>query len=125
MQRVRASAPVRPTEDPEKVTRAVRNLFPDARMEVRPDAVSGETESLDRLREMIRNQKIRDAARSQLLQGRRGTRTAFPLSKQAAFAGRVNFGASSPLGPIEVEIESDDLDAVIDFVAESTLKPKG
>lgn len=125
MQRVRASAPVRPTEDPEKVTQAVRNLFPDARIEVRPDAVLGETESLDRLREMIRNQKIRDAARSQLLHGRRGTRTAFTLNKQAAFMGRVNFAASSPLGDIEVEIESDDLDAAIDFVAESTVEPRG
>lgn len=124
MQRIRASAPVRPTEDAEKVKRALRTLFPDARIEEGSEAILGETESLDRLRELIRNQKIRDAARKQMLQGRRGARTVFALSKQAAFMGRVNFAAASPLGDIEVEIESDDLDAVIDDVAESTVGPK-
>jgi len=46
------------------------------------------------------------------------------LSKQAAFVGVVNFAASSPLGDITVEIESDDLEAAIDYVAESTVASK-
>jgi len=46
------------------------------------------------------------------------------LSKQAAFVGVVNFAASSPLGDISVEIESDDLEAAIDYVAESTVASK-
>jgi hypothetical protein len=119
------SAPVRATEDVAKVTSAVLNLFPDARVDAIGEAIVAETESLDRLRELIRNEKIRDAARGQLRQGRRGTSTRVLLSKQAAFMGRVNFSAGSPLGDIAVEIESDDLDGVIDFVAESTLEPNG
>ncbi|HKZ99674.1 MAG TPA: RNA-binding domain-containing protein [Thermoplasmata archaeon] len=125
MTRIRVTAPVRPTEDVAKVTRAVLNLFPDARIEVRGDSIIGETESLDRLRELIRNQKIRDAARSLLRRARVGARTSVGLSKQAAFMGRVNFSATSPLGDLAVEIESDDLDALIDHVAESTVRPKG
>ncbi len=124
MHRVRVEAPIHPTENPEKVTRALRNLFPDLRIESTAHRIIGTTENLDRLRELIRNQRIRDTARRQLVAGRRENRTTVSLSKQAAFVGVVNFAASSPLGDIAVTIESDDLDAAIDYLAESTVAPK-
>jgi len=86
--------------------------------------LTGTTESLERLRERIWDQRIRDTARRQFLAGRRGDRTVVRLNKQAAFVGVVNFAAGSPLGDIVVEIESDDLAAVIDHVAESTVARK-
>src|SRR2546426_10697877 len=101
--------------------RALRNLFHDLRIESTEGRIVGTTENLDRLRELIRHQRIRDPARRQLLAGRQGNRTRASLSKQAAFVGVVNFAASSPLGDISVEIESDDLEAAIDYVAESTV----
>ena len=108
---------------------ALLNLFPDLAIEREDEVVVGSTASLETLRELIRNQKIRDTARGQFLAGRRGDRTRVDLSKQAAFMGVVNFAAGAPLGDIVVEIESDDLNAVIDFVAESTreraVKPSG
>jgi len=122
--RVRVETPIHPTENPEKVMRALRNLFPDLRIESTEHRIRGTTENLDRLRELIRNQRIRDTARRQLVAGRRENRTTVSLSKQAAFVGVVNFAASSPLGDIAVEIESDDLDAAIDYIAESTVAPK-
>jgi len=122
--RVRVETPVHPTENPDKVMIALRNLFPDVRIESTEGRIVGMTENLDRLRELIRTQRIRDTVRRQLLAGRRGNRTTVSLSKQAAFVGVVNFAASSPLGDITVEIESDDLEAAIDYVAESTLASK-
>jgi len=122
--RVRVETPVRPTESPEKVIAAVRNLFPDLTIESVDDRLVGTTESLDHLRERIRDQRIRDTARRQLLAGRRGDRTTVSLNKQAAAVGVVNFAVGGPLGDILVEIESDDLKAVIDRVAESTVEPK-
>jgi uncharacterized protein len=122
--RVRVETPIHPTENPEKVMRALRNLFPDLRIESTAYRIGGTTENLDRLRELIRNQRIRDTARRQLIAGRRENRTTVSLSKQAAFVGVVNFAASSPLGDIAVEIEADDLDAAIDYIAESTVAPK-
>ena len=123
MLRVRVETPCRPTEDIEKVTTAVRSLFPDVQLIAEPEGrVVGTTESVEHLREQIRNQRIRDTARRQLLGVRHGNRTTVTLSKQAAFMGIVNFAASSPLGDVVVEIESDALDAVIDYVAESTVK---
>ncbi len=100
---------------------ALLNLFPDVVLEMEGDRLRGSTASLERLRELIRNQKIRDTARGQLLAGRNGDRTVVVLSKQAAFMGVVNFAAGSALGDISVEIESDDLTATIDDVAESTV----
>lgn len=121
MLRVHVETPCRPTESLSRVRSALLNLFPDLRLQEKDDVVSGETESLDRLRELIRNQKIRDTIRAQLLHARRDQRTRILLNKQAAFAGRVNVAESAPLGVVLVEIESDDLPATIDFVAESTV----
>jgi hypothetical protein len=115
------SVPVRPTEDEGKVRRALLNLFPDLRIEVAPDGLQGETADLETLRELIRSQRIRDTARGILQRGRSDARTKFELSKQAALMGRVNFASGSPLGDISVDIETDALDDVIDFVAESTV----
>ena len=124
MTRVRVETPCHPTESLEKVLAAVRNLFPDIAFERSDDIVRGTTENVDRLREFIRNQKIRDTARRQFLAGRRGDCTLVSLSKQAAFVGVVNFAAMSALGDILVEIEAEDLASVIDYVAESTVRPK-
>jgi len=121
MLRVRVETPLRPTEDPGKVTAAILRLFPDARIESTEGRVVATTDRLERLRQRIREQRIRDTARRQLLAGRQGDRTVVTLSKQAAFVGVVNFAAGSPLGDLSVEIESDDLAAVIDDVAESTV----
>lgn len=120
MLRVRVETPCRPTESRDRVRQALLQLFPDLVFRRDDDVVEGTAETLDRLRELIRNQKIRDTVRKQLLAGRRGDATRVRLSKQAASVGRVNFALGSPLGDIEVEIESDALDAVIDDVAEST-----
>jgi len=119
--RVRVETPCRPTETKDAVGTALRNLFPDLRIESQGDRLTGTTESLEHFRQRIRDQRIRDTARRQLLAGRKGDHTTVSLSKQAAFVGVVNFAAGSPLGDIVVDIESDDLNAVIDHVAESTI----
>ncbi len=124
MLRVRVEAPCHPTESLAKVKLALLRLFPDLTFEREDDRVVGTTASLATLRDLIRNQRIRDAARGQFLAGRSGDRTRVAFSKQAAFMGVVNFSAGSPLGDIEVEIESDDLTATLDDVAESTVRPR-
>lgn len=120
MLRVRVEAPCQATEDIAKVKIALLNLFPDLAFEREDERVVGSASSLDTLRELIRNQRIRDSARGQFLAGRAGHRTSVRLSKQAAYAGAVNFASGAPLGDITVDIESDDLTTIIDFVAEST-----
>ena len=119
--RVHAECALHPTESADKVRQALRNLFPAATITEEGGRVRGEGGDLERVRQLIHDQRIRDTARGQLLAGRQGDRLLLTLSKQAAFAGRVSFSAGSPLGDIEVKVEDADMDALIDHVAESTV----
>jgi predicted RNA binding protein with dsRBD fold (UPF0201 family) len=119
--RVRVETPCRPTESLAKVKLALLRIFPDLTFEREDERVVATTDSLERMRDLIRGQRIRDTARSQLLAARNGDRTQVVLSKQAAFMGVVNFSVGSALGDISVTIESDDLTTVIDHIAESTV----
>ncbi len=75
--------------------------------------------SLENLRLILQRERIRAAARAVLFRGRENNRILVFLNKQVAYAGHVSFCApegESPLGPIRLEIESDDPEGVIDWV---------
>jgi predicted RNA binding protein with dsRBD fold (UPF0201 family) len=125
---VSAESLVNPTEDESKVERALHNIFPSAHIErtnLADDVVKLEVhgnglEFLSTLRSLIKQERIRSAARSILLRGTRGTHIRFFLNKQAAFVGRVSFcqpEGESPLGPISIEVESADVSRIIDYLA--------
>jgi predicted RNA binding protein with dsRBD fold (UPF0201 family) len=129
--RVRVEAEVRPTEDVEKVKRAVLNVF-------RPDRVVVEDlgggyrvvvaeafslRSLSRLWERLRQERILDAARGYMLRGIEGDVLVFKLNKQAAYVGRVSLvdmDAEAPMGPIVFTVEHPDPRAVVDWLAPPT-----
>ena len=113
---------MRPSEDEEKVRRAVQNLFPDLQLRRDGDRIVGEGGSMARFADLIHRYRIRDAARGQLIHGKRGDNcTVFRLNKQAAFMERVSFSErEAPLGDIRVRLETDDLDRVIDQIAPDT-----
>jgi len=83
--------------------------------------VDGKNESsLERFRMIIQRDRIRAAARSILRRSVHGNRIVFFLNKQAAYAGHVSFSApegESPLGPIQVIVETDDLEQLINWLA--------
>jgi predicted RNA binding protein with dsRBD fold (UPF0201 family) len=125
---VTAESLVNPTEDSSKVERALHNLFPGApvkRTNLTDDVIKLEVggdslEFLSTLRNLIRQERIRSAARRILLNGVRGNRIQFYLNKQAAFVGRISFCepvGESPLGPISIRIEAVDPLRVVDFLA--------
>ena len=125
---ITAKSIVNPTEDEAKVQRALRNLFPSAslvRTSSPEDHVTlrfrGEgIDSLSTIRNLIRQGRIRSAARSILLSRARSGRIQFWLNKQVAFVGRISFCESegeSPHGPVTVEIEAPDVQMVIDYLA--------
>ncbi len=118
---------VNPTESEEKVRKTVWNLFGDIPTSAKPAQkgmvlVSQGTgkETLATLRNTLKRDRIRDAARKALHHSLRGNTFIFYLNKQAAFSGHVSFSeaeAESPLGPIEVTIESEDPLALLDWLA--------
>lgn len=122
MTSVRITCPVNPSEDPEKVLAAVKAIFPDAELEFGEGGYEGTAPSLDGFGKLLRRQRILDAARGVLLKNMRGGRTHMSLNKQVATVGKVSFADRHPvLGAIEVEIEDEDLEALIDKVAPMTV----
>ena len=128
MLEVRAVAEVHPTEDQAKVERALLKLFPSGRIgrDVKSDgsvfvSVHGsDFEFLSNLRLLIKQERIRSAARSILLRRLKEPSLRFYLNKQAAYMGRVSFCepiGESPHGPVSVEVDTENGQAVVDYLA--------
>jgi predicted RNA binding protein with dsRBD fold (UPF0201 family) len=123
MVHITARTPCHPTEDREKVRTALLNIFPEGQIEELDEGFMSSGDSGERLRQMILDEHIRDTARSVMLRGMLDGRTTFRLNKQVAYVGKLSFQeGSSPLGNIEVTVEDEDIKAVIDHLAESTVE---
>jgi predicted RNA binding protein with dsRBD fold (UPF0201 family) len=125
---VAVKTPLQPTEDQAKVERALLKLFPSAKIEriTGPDetiilSIRGSgLECLANIRNLIKQERIRSAARAVLIRNTRGRSIQIYLNKQAAFMGRVSFCqpvGESPHGPILVELDCDDPQSAIDYLA--------
>lgn len=132
MFRLYVEAEIRPTEDPQRVLTATRNLVPEENAKAEVVAAqrivkieSDNVASLRRLHFLLRKERILDAARKSLLGGIGANRLEFNLNKQAAYAGRVSFSSStgeSPLGPIRFLIEYESPMSLIDWLAPKTVR---
>ena len=115
MKEIEITVMVYPTEVEERVRTAVLNLFPDAEIETMESGLSAKASSLEVFSTKLRDQRIRDTARSVLHRLKSGDSINFTLNKQAAFVGKVNFTeGDSLLGDLEVKIPTDEPDALID-----------
>ncbi|MFP3228385.1 MAG: RNA-binding domain-containing protein, partial [Caldisphaera sp.] len=111
-------AELRPTEDEEKVIKAINNVFTYENMEIMDQGeykvircYSNSYNSLRKFHDLLRKQAILDAARSYFLKRVRGNKLQILLHKQALYQGKVSFiswDEESPLGPIKITIESDN-----------------
>jgi hypothetical protein len=118
---------INPTESEQKVIEAVENLFSDITMQVKTlererllIAESRTLETLTKIYNLLRRERIRSAARTVLRRGLDGNVISFCLNKQVAYAGHISFceeKAESPLGPIKVQIESDNPRDLINWLA--------
>ena len=127
---VHVETEVNPTEDEDKVKAAVNNILGNASITVKPshkgstlNAEAKGQDSLVKLRNLLRNDRIRDAARKLLFRSISANKISFCLNKQVAFAGHISFSeetAESPLGPIRVTIETGNPRQVVEWLAEKT-----
>lgn len=128
--RVAVEAEVRPTEDRDKVLRALlRIIEPESVREERLGdtiyliAEAGRVSSLSKLYYMLRSERILDAARSAMKKGLEPGRLTFYLHKQALYVGRLSFVSSdheSPLGAVKIVVEHEDPHSVVDWLAPPT-----
>jgi len=135
--KVTARTPLFPTESIDKVKTVLLNMVnvdaENIHLEVIDDQseiiVTGEGQNaLQKLHTLFREKRILDAARKILRRGIRGNRIYFYLNKQAAFVGNPSFvgefTTESPLGPIEMDISTNNPEKLIDWLAPRTRKGK-
>jgi uncharacterized protein len=121
---LKVEAPVNPSEYPEKVITAITNVIdkcsPELRYANKAIGRSTESESLSTIYDQVRSRSAIAVLRRMLLVNRIGNTTWFLLNKQAAVAGSVVIienEQESPLGPITVTIDCEELDALVDWLA--------
>ena len=123
---IKLKSKIKPTEDENKVIKAVKNIFKDAKVVVEDNQLIGEAEDISRFKELLRSQAILDTARMVLEKGIVGNSTKFNINKQAAFAGLVNFDKDIH-GGIFVKLiaeEDEDLMKLIKDIAPKTKNGK-
>lgn len=118
---------VNPTEAPEKVKKTVQNIFPASSFEKVPQKkgylliakLDGKA-GLSKFYNLLRQERILDAARAILLKGIEGNKITFYLNKQVAYVEHISFCeplGESPLGPIKVEITCDNTRELVNWLA--------
>ena len=130
--KIYVDAEVNPTEDSNKVQVAVQRVLGPIHLEKIDEEdrtyLKGTAEGLEPLsafHELLRKERIRDAARRVLLSGLDGNTITFYLNKQVAYAGHISFSQSegeSPLGPIQVEVQCDNPRKLVDWLTPKTPK---
>jgi uncharacterized protein len=108
---------VNPTEDTQKVLRAVENIFPslDFKEEGSTLIATGSKEDLQAFKKHLQIQNISSSANSFLTSKIQGNQLEFELNKQAAAMGKVNFvDFRMALGTIKVKIKGNDPQKTVD-----------
>jgi predicted RNA binding protein with dsRBD fold (UPF0201 family) len=127
---VHVEAVIHPTENPEKVKKAVENTLWKAEYEIKPlrqgsllVARAKGLESLTKIQSLLERERIRDAARALLFSGLGEKSVMFYLNKQVAYVGHLSFSepeTESPLGPIKVQVKCENPRQLIDWLTAKT-----
>lgn len=121
---------INPTESEDKVKQAVKNIFgnifPKYIQSCRGRILILELKGLEALknvRNLLRRERIRAAARRVFFRGLKEKSVIFYLNKQVAYGGHISFSketTESPLGPIKVTIRSEIPRKIIHWLAPQT-----
>ena len=120
MTAIRISCRINPTESPEKVRRALTNMFGEIELMETEDMFNAVLEGYQSLRELrarIAQDKIRTTLSNVLTRWIDGNRLSFGLNRQAAYAGHVSLTLENEdsMGPIQVFVEGD-VEEVVTFL---------
>ena len=113
---------VSPSEDPEKIQKAILNIFPYSTIKtenVSISAQSNDLKSLEKIFEAIHTKQTQKIYRRNLEKNLENDTTWFYLNKQAAFVEKIAICEKtdeSPLGPIKVILTSSNIDRIIDWI---------
>ena len=117
--KVQVSCQINPSEDPSKVKTAVLNIFPDLELSISDELLLGKSNdigTLSNISESIHTKNTKNTYQRILKKNSDENSTWFYLNKQAAFVSTIalcNESDESPLGPIKVVLEGDDIENII------------
>ncbi len=120
--RIDAYCSIYPSENPEKVEKAISNVLVGMEFKISNDtlnATSKNLESLSKIYETIHSRRSQKNYRRQLNKNLLDDSTWFYLNKQAAFSNVIALcseAEESPLGPIKVILNSKNIDRVIEWL---------
>lgn len=128
---IRIRTSVHPTEDLVKIKRCISNIVDiidfDIEKGKKSDYLFGKSHDrtdLEPLYQKIRSQKILDTCRGILFKNIREDTTRLHLNKQVLYMGHVNISFDPPMGPIELELQDDDIEGLIDWLCPETREGK-
>ena len=110
---------INPSEDPSKVKTAILNIFPDLEISISAELLIGKSNdigTLSNISESIHTKNTKNTYQRILKKNSNENSTWFYLNKQAAFVSTValcNESNESPLGPIKVVLEGNDIENII------------
>ncbi len=120
--KIEAYAPVKLSEDPEKVRLAVSHVILDTSFKYEDgsiNAISKDLQSLAKIYDTIRARRVTRTYRRQMRFNTHGDTTWFYLNKQAAYVDVIAIceqADESPLGPIKIILHSTEIQKVIDWL---------
>ncbi|TFG19518.1 MAG: hypothetical protein EU530_06060 [Promethearchaeota archaeon] len=137
MIKIELKVEVNPTEEPEKIIKVLKNFAEIDQDKIIIDTISDNyylytttvegRGSLQSLFSGLRSQRTVESARKHLMGKRREKNVSFMLNKQALFMNKFHFCHSpeeSPMGPVWVRIESEDITRVLEYLVPHTIKGK-
>jgi len=121
---IKIKALLQSTEDPERVVKAITNLFGDIQLEhdIEQNRITGKIPEIKLLRDLrgrIAQDRIKVTIYNTLSRWAKDDYLSFGLNRQAAYAGHVSLNLTNedPMGPIQVQIRGDVQEA-IDFISQ-------
>ena len=114
---------INPSEDLEKIKTSIFNLFPDLKIKIQENRLSGSSNNIELLSKVIKSIKNRQTINvlSRIMKSNMAENsTWFYLNKQAAFVDVValcNEADESALGPIKIVLNSNNIEEIIENMA--------
>lgn len=108
---MRIETEVKSTEDPEKLKKAILNVFPDSEPDFNEEKqiIKGEAD-FETFWNRAAEQRIREAILEVLKENKRDGETRIGISKTAAFSGKLATDVGSSLGQIKLEISWEEIE---------------
>lgn len=111
---------VYPTEDPEKVKKSIKNIFPQSNPEIQNKKIEIKTttKTLTHLKKQIKQQEIQDSIKQQIHHNPEKNQITIYINKQAAYTNKINLQTEyqEKLGSITLIIKTKNPEEIINWL---------